>query len=114
MKRILMIGLFLLGSAAFADIPVGRVISDGSVIYDEPIRAEAIIDKQIGNLALGEGKLAKRIAALEARAEELERKVAGMQKQITILHAKKADVSELQHTRDQVAHIFRMSHKEAK
>ncbi|RTL42724.1 MAG: hypothetical protein EKK48_12120 [Candidatus Melainabacteria bacterium] len=41
-------------------------------------------DRKLTNLATGEGKLATRIA-------ELERKVAGMQKQITVLHAKKAD-----------------------
>ncbi len=41
-------------------------------------------DRKIENLAVGEGKLATRIA-------ELERIAHGLQKQITILHAKKAD-----------------------
>lgn len=41
-------------------------------------------DRKMANLALGEGKLATRVA-------ELERVVRGLQKQVTILHSKKAD-----------------------
>ena len=57
------------------------------------------------NIAVGLGKVCTRVAAIEkrllehdvlrgheqCRILELERKVEGMQKQITILHAKKAD-----------------------
>lgn len=69
--------------------------------------------------------------AYEHRIEQLERKVSGMQKQITVLHAKKADKpagsfeeikavdhaqnakinaleAKLQETRDQTAHLVQM------
>lgn len=46
------------------------------------------------------------INGLDKRIAELERKVAGMQHQITVLHAKKADKEELKATRDQIARIL--------
>jgi len=67
----------------------------------------------------GEKLTATKMNELGCKIQELQRKVEGMQKQITILHAKKVDVdvalsgfksveARIDKTRDQTSHITRM------
>jgi hypothetical protein len=92
----LMTGLYAAGQAddqpqpesdvmPFVDLET--VVADNIAAYDITIqpRLKALEDKQEEHLSRWE------FAAAIKRVAELERKVAGMQKQITILHAKKVD-----------------------
>jgi hypothetical protein len=45
------------------------------------------------------------IKAINFKIADIERRLSGVQNQVTVLHSKKADKEELQKTRDQVAHI---------
>lgn len=59
--------------------------TDGMVARDESVR------KRVEVLESFVEAKAKQLAVANYKIDELERKVAGMQKQITILHAKKQD-----------------------
>lgn len=101
----LALSMVLIGSAAKADVTIDpeqfNVLETGShmavssqdfndlstATYNTTKKLAETLDqheRKMANLALGEGKLATRVA-------ELERVVRGLQKQVTILHSKKAD-----------------------
>ena len=90
MKKILLVGLLVLtaGSAMADDSPVMQHADTASA---PKLTANLYLSRKITRLEElvdGDNKVIKEMAF---EIDELERKVAGMQKQITILHAKKVD-----------------------